>query len=156
MPNNLEGRFLSRKRKKNRRDQGGRPPYQPTLEQRQSVAQAAAGGWAHEQIAIGLGISRGTLEKHFAHELSQGAYARRMQLLNAMFESAMKGNVAAQKALLAMEPHAAAPPLPVEGEPKPVEKARKGKKEQAAEDAVSAHNLDPEWARLLSRPTRPQ
>jgi hypothetical protein len=109
---------------------------------------------SHEEIAIGLGISRPTLEKHFAHELSQGAYAKRLEVFDAMHAAAVKGNVAAQKAYIAMDPQLSAPPLSV-GEPEKKTKA-KGKKERAAEDAVTAHRADPEWAKLLQKPDRPQ
>jgi hypothetical protein len=72
-----------------------------------------------------------------------------------MHQAAVTGNVSAQKAYIAMDPYVAAPPLPAGESAKPIEKA-KGKKERAAEDAVTAHHADPEWARLLQKPQRPQ
>jgi len=86
---------------------------------------------SREQIAIGLGIDRKTLEKHFEAELSTVAYQRRLEVLDAMHEAAMKGNVAAQKAYLAMEPAAAVTPAPKD--------VPLGKKEQAQKDATHAH-----------------
>lgn len=56
---------------------------------------------AHEEIAIGLGIARNTLDKHFAAELSQVAYLRRLDVLVAMHKAAVRGKVAAQKAYVA-------------------------------------------------------
>lgn len=85
---------------------------------------------AHEEIALGLGIHRHTLEKHFVDELSAGAYLRRLEVLEAMHRTAVKGNVAAQKAYVALTPDMAAPAVEPE---KP-----KGKKEQQAADAVTA------------------
>jgi hypothetical protein len=55
---------------------------------------------SHEEIALGLGISRNTLEKHFERELSIGAYEKRLDVLDAMQRTAKRGNVAAQKAYL--------------------------------------------------------
>ena len=103
-----------------------RPPFEPTDDLKERVAIAAGAGMSHEQIALGLGISRPTLEKHFEVELSTGAYAKRLEVLAAMHGAAMKGNVAAQKAYLALEPALAAPPE---------KSAPLGKKEQAEVDA---------------------
>jgi hypothetical protein len=61
-------------------------------------------------------------------------------VLDAMVRTALKGNVAAQKALLAMTPALAAPPAEAE---KPL-----GKKEQANADAKTAAD-GTEWADLL-------
>lgn len=108
----------------------GRPAHKPTPATRRKVTNAAAGGMAHEEIAIALGIARNTLEKHYEHELSTGALNRRAEVLDAMARTALKGNVSAQKAFLALTPALAAPPVEPE---KP-----KGKKEQQAADAVTA------------------
>lgn len=108
----------------------GRPALEPTDEQRERVAIAAGGGMSHEQIALALGIDRKTLEKHFEAELATGAYTKRLDQLVAMYQAGVKGNVAAQKAYLALEPGLAAPPE----KPEPI-----GKKEQQAKDATVAH-----------------
>jgi hypothetical protein len=118
----------------------GRPPHQPTAATRRKVTNAAAGGMAHEEIALALGIHRHTLAKYYEHELSSGAMNRRAEVLDAMVRTALKGNVAAQKALLAMTPALAAPPAEAE---KPL-----GKKEQANADAKTAAD-GTEWADLL-------
>lgn len=99
---------------------------------------------SHDEIAIGLGMSRNTLEKHFEAELSVGAMQKRLEVLNAMHTAAKKGNVAAQRAFLAFEPKPAAPPMPAE--PKA---PAKGKKEQAQDDAVTAQK-GTGWDELLS------
>lgn len=131
-----------RKNKKKR----GRPEFRPTPELQKRVSVAAGGGMSHEEIAIGLGISRNTLEKHFAAELTHAAYQRRLEVLSAMHRSALKGNVAAQKAYLAMDPALAAPPTPKADE-KP---ATAGKKDRAAADATTAAT-GTEWHADLPR-----
>lgn len=118
----------------------GRPAYKPTVVQRRMVRNAAAGGMTHEEIAVALEIHRHTLEKYFATELSSGALHRRMEVLDAMARTALKGNVAAQKAFLAQTPTLAAPPV----EPaKPL-----GKKDQANADAHTAA-VGTDWDDLI-------
>ena len=120
----------------------GRPQFKSTAAQRRRVSICAGGGMSHEEIAIGLGIAKMTLQKYFAYELSEGAYRRRQDIIEAMYRTAKKGNVAAQKAYVALGPQIAAPPQPKDAE-KP-----QGKKEQAAADAVTAQT-GTEWADLL-------
>lgn len=117
-----------------------RPTFKPTQVQRRKVAIAAGAGMSHEEIALGLGIARNTLGKHFARELSTGAYEKRLEVLDAMHRCAKKGNVAAQKAYVALTPQAAAPPVP-----KPV---AKGKKEQAQDEAGTAA-AGTDWSDLV-------
>lgn len=95
---------------------------------------------AHGDIAVAIGVCRNTLEKYFETELSAGAMKRRMEMLDAMARTGLKGNVAAQKAYLAMTPTFT--PLAVETH-EPV-----GKKEQAKLDAVGAE-AGTGWAGLL-------
>src|SRR5690606_8281401 len=118
----------------------GRPAYKSTPVTRRKVTNAAAAGMSHEEIAIALGVSRNTLEKRYEKELSTGALNRRMEVIDAMTRTARKGNVSAQKALLAMTPTLAAPPV--------VPEKPKGKKEQQAADAVTAAQ-GTEWGDLL-------
>jgi hypothetical protein len=129
-----ETRFLSKN------NNMARPTFKPTAPMRKRVAESAGAGMSHEEIAIGLQIARGTLEKHFERELSVGAYAKRMDTIQAMFKTAKAGNVAAQKAYLALTPRASAPPLP--------KAPRKGKKEQANDDAQVAQK-GTDWDNLL-------
>lgn len=118
---------------------------------RSAVAASAGGGMSHEDMALALGISRNTLEKHFESELSVGAFKKRMEVLTAMHRAAKGGNVAAQKAYMQLTPRTSAPPLaaaPV------VPKPPAGKKEQAQADAqVAAVGTD--WEDLLKRPSAP-
>lgn len=124
-----------------------RPTFKPTAAQRRQVAIAAGGGMSHEEIAIGLGLARNTLEKHFEAELSSGAYAKRLEVLQAMHAAAKKGNMTAARAYLASEPKASAPPAQPE-KPGAKKAPALGKKEQANVDAVSA-GAGSEWGDLL-------
>lgn len=134
--------FLS----KNSISKRGRPGFKPTAALRRKVAIAAGGGMSHEEIALGLGISRPTLEKHFEHELSVGAYEKRLETLEALHRAAKKGNVAAIKAYGAMTPRAAVTPLePEKPAPKP-----EGKKEQQNAEARIAQ-VGTEWEELLPK-----
>lgn len=120
-----------------------RPEWTPTDEQRNTVAIAAGGGMSHEEIAIGLGISRETLEKHCARELTEGAYLRRAEVVSAMHGAALKGNASAAREYLSKQPQVAAPPEPTEARPEKL-----GKKEQQDRDAKTAAR-GTEWDRLL-------
>lgn len=104
---------------------------------------------SHEEIALALGISRVTLVKHFGHELTVGAYQRRMEVLEAVHRAARKGNVAAAKAYSQLTPRIAAPPET------PVDDAPKGKKAQAQADAGTAQ-VGTEWESLLRPPSSVQ
>jgi hypothetical protein len=126
-----------------------RPQFKPTSKQRRQVSVAAGGGMSHEEIALGLGISRNTLEKHFELELSTMAYQRRLEALDALHRAAKKGNVAAIKAYTAMTPRAAAPPAEV---PKPVATKAEGKKAQQQARARIAQ-AGTEWEEILPPPS---
>lgn len=126
-----------------------RPEFQVTDELRRRVAIAAGSGtMTHEEIAIGLGISRPTLEKHFEVELAEGAYRKRLEVLEAMHAAALKGNVTAAREYLARSPRAS-PTRPPADQPEKPEKV--GKKEQADRDARTAHE-GTEWESLLRKP----
>lgn len=125
----------------------GRPEFKPTDAQRNKVSIAAGGGMSHEEIAIGIGISRNSLRKHFAHELAGGAYGRRLEVFEAMHRAAKKGNVAAQKAYIALTPQAEAPPLAPPAETAEPAKPQ-GKKAQAQAAAATAQ-AGTEWGDLL-------
>lgn len=104
---------------------------------------------SHEEIAIGLGISRPTLEKHFVDELSHGAYAKRLEVLDAMHKAAKKGNIAAQKAYMQLTPRVAAPAHEPEADT-----PKLGKKEQAQADAKTAQR-GTDWETLLKHGSTP-
>lgn len=123
----------------------GRPPFKPTQVMRRKVAIAAGGGMSETEIATALGIARGTLRKHFKEELKAGALSKRLEVLDAMHKAAKKGNVSAQRAYLST--------VMAMNEPAPAPKAKpaapkKGKKEQAQEEAASA-TMGTEWDDLL-------
>ena len=104
---------------------------------------------SHEEIALGLGITRPTLEKHCQLELSTGAYQKRLEVLDAMFRTARRGNVAAQKAYMQLTPQLAAPPQAPAKPPEAPVPEKLGKKEQAQADAVNA-GAGTEWGTLLN------
>jgi hypothetical protein len=117
----------------------GRKPFKPTPALRRKVANGAGSGMSHEEIALGIGIARTTLLKHFRRELSIGAYEKRLEMVDAMHRAGKRGNVAAMKAYLALTPQASAPP---------VKPAKLGKKDQAQVDADEAPT-GTEWGELL-------
>lgn len=119
----------------------GRPPFKPTTVMRRKVSAAAGGGMAHDEIAAAFGVSRNTLEKYFGQELGRVAFQRRVDVLDAHYRAAMRGNVSAQKAYLARQPHNPVPPPPGELLPE-------GKKAQANAAAVGAEQ-GTGWEALL-------
>lgn len=125
-----------------------RPQFKVTPALKRKVAISAGGGMSHEEIAITLGISRNTLEKHFALELSTAAYQKRFEVLDSLHKAAKKGSVAACKEYLKQIPAAAAPPAEPEEKPK-------GKKEQAAQEAQKAA-VGTDWNDLLNPPNTVQ
>lgn len=68
----------------------GRPPFQPTENDRKRVELLAGVGNSHEIIAKIVGISKPTLELHFAHELSIGAAQANSQVAANLFRQATK------------------------------------------------------------------
>lgn len=137
----------------------GRPEHQPTPATRRQVAVAAGGGMRHEDIALALGISRPTLTKWYEAELSTAASKKRLEVIDALFVAAKKGNVSAAKAYLAIEPQLAAPPAqpdaPAASPPAvaavPAAVPREGKKAAADAAAVTAQ-LGTGWEGLLDTP----
>lgn len=119
----------------------GRPPHVPTAASRHKVSVAAGAGMRHADIAIALGISHDTLSRYYEAELTEGALARRMEVVNAMHAAAKKGQSSAARVYLEHVPQLAAPPLPAPqpdkpaAEPKP---APLGKKERANLDSKTA------------------
>jgi AcrR family transcriptional regulator len=84
----------------------GRQAVEPTPAQRGQVAAAAGAGVSHRFIAQALGISAPTLRRHFREELTRGAAVRRFKVVQALYEAAMRGKVAAMKAFLGIKPAA--------------------------------------------------
>ena len=137
----------------------GRPPHVPTAASRRKVAIGAGGGMRHEDLATALGISRPTLELHYAHELSAGALSKRLEVLEGLHAAAKRGSSSAARAYLEAEAEFGVPPAPKEPAAPPEAKPEKvpalGKKEQAQADALTAH-VGTDWADLLPRPATPQ
>ena len=111
----------------------GRPQFSPTAEQREQCAILAAGRMSEEDIASAFGISRPTLRKHFADELTTGAAQRNAAVLEQLYRTAMDGNVAALRLWLARQADEQGAVL--------------GQKAQREADA--ADPPPPEWANLL-------
>jgi hypothetical protein len=109
---------------------------------RRKVAAAKAGGMSEDHIALALGITRPTLNKHFMAELTTGAAVKRMEVLDALFTAAKKGNAAAIGKVLLLG--AAVTPAPQPGAPAPDQlpapapAAKLGKKEAQQVAAVGA------------------
>lgn len=126
--------------KKSSNHAGGKEKHRVTQGNRDLVAIAAGAGMPHTEIAQGLGIARNTLERWYGKELKEGAYARRLLVISAMYHAATgaKPNVTAGKAYMAL--------VPKDVLPKPSRKRKEvplGKKEQAQVDArSSAHGTD--------------
>lgn len=115
-----------------------------TPRNRKRVAVAAGGGMEHEEIAIALGVSRAELERLFQRELSRGAYERRLEVIEAMYEAAKRGSVSAAKLYTQAAVRLSLPPLAA---PAP----KLGKKAQADADAKTATE-GTEWHGLLDQP----
>ena len=75
----------------------GRPPFQPTDEQREQVITMSSHGVPHRQQAPLIGCSSPkTLRKHFREELNTGKIQANAKVAGALYQSALKGNVKAQ------------------------------------------------------------
>ena len=83
-----------------RRRNAGRPPFEPTADQRQMVERAVGLGIAQDRIAALVGISKPVLEKHFREELDRGMVSVEYQVGSSLVEQALKGNVNAQSLYL--------------------------------------------------------
>jgi AcrR family transcriptional regulator len=73
------------------------PTFNPTPEQLQLAGRAAYAGHSIADIAGAFGIHRHTVRKYFAEMINQGRCRRVLDIYDAMFRAAMRGNVAAQK-----------------------------------------------------------
>lgn len=100
-------------------------------------------------IACAMGMSLGELRASFAFELSTGAFRARMNLIVAQHGAGMKGNTAAAKSYLSVDPGNLAP-LP-KGETAPPKPEKLGKKAQANVTAQTAQ-VGSAWEALLPRP----
>ncbi len=125
---------------KSGRKAGGRPPWQPSIEDRVAVEQMKFVGESDAMIARALKVDVDTMRKHCAYELENGYANQRRRVTKLMFEAADKGNAAAIKRLDEMgRASAAASRIGERGTKKPdaAPKAPKlGKKEQQQIDAA--------------------
>ena len=123
----------------------GRPPYQPTDEEREKVRVLKAGGMSNEAIAAALGISEPTLTKYFSSDIEVGAAKVTAEIMMARYNSAKAGNVAAQNKVLELAGAVRAQEKRAPAEPKP------GKKEerQAAAERVKGKFAPPEPPKLV-------
>jgi hypothetical protein len=121
----------------------GRPEFKPTDEQRLMVSVAAGAGCTQDAIAIAVGITKPTLLKHFAFELTTGAQARRIEVIQGLFDAAKRGSPAAAKAYLSqgVKPTDSPPSEPEVPLPE-------GKKAQANANARVNHK-GTSWEQLL-------
>lgn len=69
----------------------GRPPYQPTEQDRKTVEAMAACGIPHEQIAPVVGMAPKALRKHFRDELDLAATKANAKVAATLFAAATSG-----------------------------------------------------------------
>jgi DNA-binding transcriptional MerR regulator len=133
---------------------GGRKAYRPTSSEREKVAVLLAAGMSLGEIAKVLDKSEPTVRKHFAAEISTGALRKRADVLTALSRTALGGNVAALKEMLAIMERADLGDIErrIKGRVADEPKAETiGKKVQAKRDAHSVVMKGP-WADLVRSP----
>jgi|SRR5215510_14070332 len=81
----------------------GRPPFEPTPEQRNIVERAAGLGFTQEKIAALIGTTKPTLEKHFREELDRGMALMHYKVGSSLVDNALAGNVNAQQFYLSRQ-----------------------------------------------------
>jgi hypothetical protein len=107
----------------------GRPAFKPTRRMRDRVEIMVAGGLSASDVAVVIGVSRPTLEAHFADELKNGRVRKRVQILCMLDKAAKRGSVSAAKFLLTIFSDG------------PVHIGKKARRQQAAESAC----VNSEW-----------
>jgi hypothetical protein len=76
---------------------GGRPPFEPTAEQRRTVHAMVAYGIPLTEIQKVIGIDRKTLSKHFKQEIATAATEANAKVAQALYRQAVdNGNTTAQ------------------------------------------------------------
>lgn len=139
-----------------RRGSGGRKPWQPSSADREKAAVLVAAGMGVEQLARIFARTEPTIRKHFTAELATGALRKRAEVIAAMHRNALKGNVAAQKEMLAIMDRADLTALQDQVRGKAAAKTEApapdpvGKKEQAQLDAHGVVTRGP-WSELVGR-----
>jgi hypothetical protein len=127
---------------------GGRPPYQPSVEDRLTVERMKFCGESERTIGLALGVDARTLRKHFAYELEHGHANRRREIVDLLFKSAGDGNVSAQKRLDDMGRVAGAAAAVKEREVRPPKLGKKEEQQIAAEN-VAGKFAPPEPPKLV-------
>ena len=69
----------------------GRPTWQPTAKERETVKTMTSYGISQEAISATLKVTRATLEKHCRHELATGAADATAKVAASMFWMAISG-----------------------------------------------------------------
>ena len=77
------------------RRERGRPPFEPTESQRETVSNMVACGITQEQIALFLDIDTKTLGKHFRREIDTAATVANAKVGKSLFVKATSGDVGA-------------------------------------------------------------
>lgn len=128
------------------RKAGGRPPHVPDAKDRQTVEVLSGFGIPADEIARVVGISKPTLQKHYATELENGAakveaklVGNLLRLSNGTDGTALKATMFALQSRFGWSQYAARPTTPEE---------ELGKKEAANVAAQTAHN-GTGWATLV-------
>lgn len=91
-------RTCGNKKRKSLKSAFGKPgtkPWQPTDEERKAIEQMVAIGLNQEQIAIVIGRSVDSLDRHCRHELDAGKLKANAKIGGKLFEKAMNGDTAA-------------------------------------------------------------
>lgn len=129
-------------------DKGGRPPHQPTAQNRALAETLSACGIPQEDIAKLLGISAPTLREHYREELDLGLIKANAKVAQNLFTIACKQTregLDAAKFWLKMRAGWCEYTAPT---PRPNAEEPVGKKAQAERDAATAHEGN-EWGELV-------
>lgn len=129
------------------RERWGRPAFAKGPENQELVCLLVGSGWSQKRIARYLRCDEKTLRKHFSRELEEGADRIEAMGLQVLLKKMRSGHSMSTNRLLDIveERGHPAPPVP---RVKPVKAEPLGKKEQAIEDARTAHE-DTGWGELL-------
>ena len=73
----------------------GRPAFQPTDEQRETVQAMTSYGIPEREIAAVIGVSQKTITKYFPEERATGTAKANAQVAQSLFKQAVEGNVGA-------------------------------------------------------------
>lgn len=73
----------------------GRPPFEPTDDQRHTVECMASAGIPQDDIAKVIGIAKCTLQEHFRDELDNGKARTITKVADSLVRQALAGNTAA-------------------------------------------------------------